>query len=206
MAKRNYKELNDYELLYLIYQSDDLAFNELSCKYEAYIIYLVDSIYRTDPCGVSKEDCIQECKLRFYEAVKSFRDDQGCSFLTYLTVCVKRKMMGFQRYKHQYVQRAVGMMSLDMMIGEDEQSYLVDNIRCKDKMLEPEYRTRYNDSVRKVNSFIMDLSEQDQKIWQMMNADLSYQQAADLIGISKKTYDNRCQSIKRRIIRSIYQE
>ena len=204
--KKNYKDLNDYELLYMIYQNDDLSFNELSKKYESYIIYLVDNVYRTDPCGISKEDCIQECRLRFYEAVNSYRDDRNCSFLTYITVCVKRKMMGFQRYKHQYVQRAIGNLSLDMMIGEDEQSYLIDNIKCPDKMLEPEYRTRYNDSVKKVNEFLASLSDKDKKVWEMMNTDLTYQQAADRIGITKKMYDNRCQSIKRRVIKAVYEE
>lgn len=87
----NYKDYNDYELIYLIKEGNESALNFFFEKYEKYIIKVVGSYIHYDE-GL-KEDYIQEGRIILYECIYRYDEDSNVSFFSYFTIILKRKLL-----------------------------------------------------------------------------------------------------------------
>ena len=87
----NYKDYNDYELIYLIKEGNESALNFFFEKYEKYIIKVVESYIHYDE-GL-KEDYIQEGRIILYECIYRYDEDSNVSFFSYFTIILKRKLL-----------------------------------------------------------------------------------------------------------------
>ena len=87
----NYKDYNDYELIYLIKEGNESALNFFFDKYEKYIKKIVYSIYQNEEFDM--EDCIQEGRISLYECIYKYNDDSETSFFSFFTVVFKRKLI-----------------------------------------------------------------------------------------------------------------
>ena len=86
----NYKNYNDYELIYLINEGSERALNIFFKKYEPYInkiasLYLLSS-------DTHYEDLVQEGRILLFENIKSYNNNYKTSFFTYFTINYKRKI------------------------------------------------------------------------------------------------------------------
>ncbi len=85
-------EYNDYELLDLIYDNDEVAYNIMLKKYKPviygkaleYYNFLKNNHYE----GVSVDDFYQEGVIAFNHAVKKFDFNKGALFYSFLLVCL----------------------------------------------------------------------------------------------------------------------
>ncbi len=83
---------NDYELLDLIYENDEIAYNIMLKKYKPviynkaleYYTYLKDNGYK----GFTFDDFLQEGIVTFDHAVKSYDSNRGSLFYSFLLVCL----------------------------------------------------------------------------------------------------------------------
>ena len=80
------------ELLYMIRQKDEYAYDRLIEKSKVIVIKVYkDMITKYPFCKLYREDIIQELTILVCELVNSYREDHDCAFPTYLNKCLKNK-------------------------------------------------------------------------------------------------------------------
>lgn len=85
----NYKDINDYEVLYLIKENSDSYIDLLYEKYKPYISKTIKKWTGIlSIAGVETEDIKQECYLAFSKAVKEYDENNGTLFYTYVTTMI----------------------------------------------------------------------------------------------------------------------
>lgn len=95
----DYKDVNDYELVYRIRENDDEeAINFLIKKYEPIIIklakkYFVQAKYQ----GVDMNDFLQEGRIAVVKALNSYDPNSVSLFYTYVTICINRHFVSYCR-------------------------------------------------------------------------------------------------------------
>ena len=199
--KDNLYSMNDYELLYMVRTKDANALELLLKKYEQYMSYLM--IKQFEPDGItSKEDLQQECRILLLSLVESYREDQGCRFLTYLVNGVRNRI-GNRNRVHQRSTKGIKFVSLDSCVNEEAGGFLIDLIDPKNAFYQPEYEWRYADLVEALRNMLMSLSEKEKMVWSLMNEKLSYEEAARIMGITRKQFDNLRLRLKKKIVFTI---
>lgn len=95
----NYKDLNDYELVYRIKENrDDDAENLIIKKYESIICsYAKKYITFASGCGADLDDLIQEGRVAVAKAIKAYNQDKSSIFYTYVTICIERAFYTYCR-------------------------------------------------------------------------------------------------------------
>ena len=93
---------NDYEILYLIEEGNELAFNLMFKKYEKYIWKMVFMYY---PYNHKTEDLVQEGRLLLYKCIKTYNPILKVSFFSYFTICLKRYI--FKEIKKPYYENEI---------------------------------------------------------------------------------------------------
>jgi len=87
----NFKDYNDYELIYLIKDGNEIALNCFFEKYEKFITKIVRSyIYYKDE---RFDDFVQEGRILLYECIYRYDDSSDTSFFTYFSIILKRKII-----------------------------------------------------------------------------------------------------------------
>ncbi|MBR5290382.1 MAG: sigma-70 family RNA polymerase sigma factor [Erysipelotrichaceae bacterium] len=193
--------LNDYELLYMVRTKDATALQLILQKYEQYMNYLMARYI--EPDGISsKEDLQQECRILLLSLVESYREDQDCRFLTYLVNGVRNRI-GNRNRVHQRSTKGIRFVSLDSCVNEDAGGSLIDLIDPKNAFYQPEYEWRYAELVEALRDMLMSLSEKEKMVWSLMNEKLTYEEAAQMMGITRKQFDNLRVRLKKKIVFTI---
>lgn len=94
-----YKNINDYELIYRIREdSDEDAVNVLIKKYEPIIVSLSQKYFQ-NACvqGVDLNDFIQEGRIAVVKALKTYNPNQEALFYTYVSICINRQLITYCR-------------------------------------------------------------------------------------------------------------
>ncbi len=85
---KRYDCYNDYELLYLIKDGNEKAFNYFFQKYDCLIIKIAIDLY---PQGDKQDDLVQEGRMILYDCIKNYDSSYGTPFFSYFLVSLKRK-------------------------------------------------------------------------------------------------------------------
>ena len=89
----NYKQVNDYEMLYMINDNDENAYELLFDKYKPIIINLANTFCKQFyNLGLDYEDLYQEGMLGLSYAIKNFDYNSDNTFYTFAILCIKRTM------------------------------------------------------------------------------------------------------------------
>ena len=83
----NYKEFNDYELLYQIKDNDEQAYEILEKKYMPIVISKFNS-NSNSLYGMTLSDFTQEYRISLLKAIENYKENAS-SFKTYLTICLE---------------------------------------------------------------------------------------------------------------------
>ena len=107
----DYKDYNDYELVYEIRENSEDAYNILITKYTTLIHKIAYEYFRKyKSFKVEYEDLIQEGHVGLYQALNDY-DERSCLFYTYATICIKREIerfiKTFIRNKHMVLNNAI---------------------------------------------------------------------------------------------------
>ena len=94
----DYRNYNDYELIYMIRENDDDSSNILLEKYRPIIISLVNKHYQKNiNNSYDFEDYYQEAILAFYKAIDDYDSTKEVLFYTFVSVCIERSLISFSR-------------------------------------------------------------------------------------------------------------
>ena len=93
-----YKDINDYELLYLISDIQDDEVVYLLSKYEPFIQKKCNKWKMVlDKLGIEIEDLQQEIRIVFLEAIKNFKEEKNTVFYTYVSRIIDAKIKSLVR-------------------------------------------------------------------------------------------------------------
>lgn len=93
----NYKLINDYEIIYLIKEGNEVALNIMFSKYEAYIWRVVCGFYVYNQ---KIEDLVQQGRLCLYRCIFGYDESVNVSFFSFFTICLKRTL--FRELQNNY--------------------------------------------------------------------------------------------------------
>ena len=193
-----WRNINDYELLYLIHQKVEIAEHELVEKYKRVIWMLIQScLNRYHPRGVEKEDLYQESLIALMEAVRSYREDYNAPFYSFVSLCVERYIKTYLRkYNSQSTRQFYHCLSLDMMIADAENLYLHDVI--PDEKSGQSYLSLYENELEEFMNQKHDMfSIKEKQIFYLKIQGYSYDEIASRMNCNAKQVDNTIQKIKR---------
>ena len=95
---KNYKDLNDYEVMYMIGEKSDDATNLLFEKYKPVIEKYAKEYYNYGKnLGLEYQDFVQEGYLGLYKATQNYTDNRNSIFYTYVMICIKSSMSNLIR-------------------------------------------------------------------------------------------------------------
>ncbi len=128
----NYKDINDYELLYYIEENDENAYNTLFKKYIPIVKKIGYIFYKNNKNKkIEFEDLCQEGYIALSRAIKEY-DNKSALFYTYVSICIKREMEKYvksiDRQKNKFLNEAI---SLNKPIVNEEDLYLEDVISSR---------------------------------------------------------------------------
>ena len=94
----DYKNYNDYELIYMVRENDDDSKNIMRNKYTPIIRKIASEYYQKySNYGYEYDDFLQEAELAFYRALSSYNEDKNSLFYTFVNMCIRRSMYSFCR-------------------------------------------------------------------------------------------------------------
>ncbi len=186
----NYKNVNDYETLYLIGENDEDSMNQLFKKYRPVIISIAKKYYSkmNYHCG-ELEDFIQEGYIGLDRAIKSFGEYRNVLFYTFSVICIERQIKSYCRsflsLKNEHINNA---LSMDLELEENFR--LLDSFREDSVSANPdlyiEETTVLNDLIRFKNS----LSWKQGLIFELRYNGFKYKEISRLLDIPISTVDN----------------
>lgn len=89
-----YKEVNDYEILYMISENNDVDYEYLIKKYEPLVNkYATKYLFLAKRCGLEKEDLKQIGYLSIYKAINYYKILNSNSLYTYLNKSIENNIL-----------------------------------------------------------------------------------------------------------------
>lgn len=158
----NYKDLNDYELIYMISENNEDATNLLFSKYKPIVLKLANEYYRKSKgigqCGLELEDFIQEGYCALYNAIHKYSSAKNTIFYTYAIICIKGKLInllvGNASDKYMALNSSISL-NTNLKNGSDDFD-LMDIISDR-KSLNPVLALEYSDLEDKLEKLIFSL-------------------------------------------------
>lgn len=197
---------NDFELLYMIRQHDDGAYELLCKKYRPLICQIVIRSVYYHYRDLIKEDLIQEGMGVLSTSVDCFRDDGGAVFSTFCGICVSRKIKDIVRKikSGRYLVCFDGI-SLDREIDPDGTSYfeLVEDTHYEYRPKEHLDAQLLKDEINKASKR---LTENERKIMAYRCRGFNYENIARMMDISRKNVDNTLQRSRKKIENQLIKE
>lgn len=188
------------ELLYMIRQKDEYAYDRLIEKSKVIVIKVYkDMITKYPFCKLYREDIIQELTILVCELVNSYREDQDCTFPTYLNKCLKNKATELVRtYLNSKNRINNYCVDIDDVVAETTANYYTKCVNYGYRY-DPKVMFDYQSTLHKFEDYYNKLSLMEKEIFMSYLNGASYKEIADKLSISTKTVDNYLQKQKRRL-------
>ena len=191
------------ELLYMIRQKDEYAYDRLIEKSKVIVIKVYkDMITKYPFCKLYREDIIQELTILVCELVNSYREDHDCAFPTYLNKCLKNKATELVRtYLNSKNRINNYCVDIDDVVAETTANYYTKCVNYGYRY-DPKVMFDYPSTLHKFEDYYNKLSLMEKEIFMSYLNGASYKEIADKLTISTKTVDNylKKQKIRLRII------
>lgn len=150
--------------------------------------------------GADKEDVVQEGMIGLFKAIESYSEDRGCSFRTYVDICVNRQIISAiktaSRNKHQVLN---GAISLETPVSDDENITLGETLAAGSDA-DPETIAVVNE----LSELILSennrlLSTFERQVARGLMEGKDYREIARKLGKSPKSIDNTIQRVRNKL-------
>ena len=172
--------LPDIDLIKLVKEGDETAFEQLLYRYNPLIKRLVGSYYARN---YDKEDFYQIGVLAFYHAVLTFKMENDGRFYAFALSCVRNKIISAWRQIREEIQYETDyhdfLVVMDSTPSYDFGSEIIDIVN-DDQLLNQ--RQRLDDLLNNQKFF----SKMEQKVLSGYIAGMSYQEIANAKGLKVK--------------------
>ena len=194
----DYKQVNDYEVLYLVNDNNEDAYSLLFYKYKPIIISYAKTLQKKYyNSGLDFEDLYQEGMLGLSLAIKSFDSSSDNTFYTFAVLCIKRTMekilLKSLRAKNLLNNKSC---SLDDYINDEK--YCLNDIVYSDKDVIELILDKLTDFKELIN-FKYNLNSRQMPVFELKVNGFSNGEIATLLDMSYKEVDNCLYYIKKTI-------
>ena len=194
-----YKDLNDYELMYLVEENDEVARDVLFEKYYP-IIFGLASKYceQANRIGLEIEDLIQEGYLGLSNAIRHYNPNGDALFYTYAVLSIKSKMFNALRYGNTQKSYCLNnYISLYKQVNSNQEGLLLEFIPDT-KAVYPEEVLIADEVMLCVRDFIYSLDISNAAIMELKLNGFSHGDISKLLDISLKSVSNTiCRSSRK---------
>lgn len=196
-----YNENNDYELLYLISEKEEYAYNELHNKYNGLIKTITKKIYNNSKYyGFELEDIYQVGLCGFYTAVNNFDEKEGVLFYTYAISVITKEIMTFirnyNRDKHNVLSNSISMNKQVDEDGNSIEDFIISYNNRSDNFGDYEL-------LKTLIDLKYDLPFLHSLVYELRANNFSNTEITNLLDIRYKKLDNILRDIKNRFAKQI---
>ena len=194
----DYKDLNDYELIYQVRENDDIAYNTLILKYSNLVNMLAKKYLRLNKgLGLEREDLFQAGMLGVTQAMDDYKSDDTM-FYTYASLCAKREIERLLKASTRHKNRALNeALSFDKKITKERGNVLTLGETISSNFdIEEDYITREN--YRRLQEFKYDLSLLESSILELKLNGFRIKEIGNLLDVPYRTVDYHLNRIKKK--------
>ena len=194
-----YKDFNDYELVYYIHDGNEDANNILIKKYEPLINKV--ALKMLPYCkgnGLELEDLVQEGMIGLNHAIERYKEQEDILFFTYAKKCIERKIIsvvvGSNRNKNKVLNESVSY--------DNDENQIIKYLQDKNPSpLEEVVNIEKEEDLLK--EFKKNLTDFEKQVFELHISGFKYKEIAELLDKSPKSIDNTIQRIKSKLKKQI---
>ncbi len=185
-----YKDLNDYEVMYMIQENDEEAKDILFQKYRPIIVaFAKKNLETAKKYGLELDDLIQEGYLGLYGAIKNYKTEEGTTFYTYANVSIRSKILNCVLRKSIEKRNILSPLSLSETISTENDISLMDVLEDKNALL-PHLVIEENDLSNQIKEFMLSLEFPGSLIFELKLNGFAMNDIVCLLDLSYKTVSN----------------
>ncbi|MBR2247762.1 MAG: sigma-70 family RNA polymerase sigma factor [Bacilli bacterium] len=190
----DYKNINDYEVLYMIKEKNDYAQGIMYNKYLPIIknIAAKNSNFAKQR-GAEYEDLVQEGYIGLSNAINSYKDNLNTLFYTYACLCIERQIGVFCRKLSSKRNEVLNNCCFDENIFINQHNIL-DSSNPEVSSIDNE---NYNSIIKIKNRFNLINS----CIFELRYNGFTYKEISNLLDLSMSSVDGRLSKIRRTLHR-----
>ena len=191
----NKRKFNDYELLYMMYQMDELAFYYLAEQYHAEIIKTLVSYMRLNYRYLDIDDFYQRALLKLYETVYDFKPN-GCSFHFFYMNALRNELVDqIRRLNKPNEVMARMAISLNAQIEDRKGTYCLADMVIQETYPETELGLTIRRDMIYVQAY---LNPDEKEVLRLRGLGYTYEQVANTLHITKKRVEYILRKIRKR--------
>ena len=189
--------MNDYELIYLAQEENEIAKELLYKKYAKIINMLIYKKYpKTKKLNIDTKDMYSISLTALNDAINFYNQNQNATFATYLTVVINNSINKYiKKYSSKKEQCINKALSLDFVYSNQEfLNFILDYKNNPDYCISNQDEIKYLTQKAQKN-----LSIFEYEVYLLLLQNLNYRQIAKLLGKNPKQIDNAIQRIKNKL-------
>jgi len=192
-----YDDYNDYELLYLVSESNEDANDIIYKKYRPVVEMKARKTYKNvSSLGLDLNDLIQEGMIGLSEAIRDYKEQKDVKFITFANLCIDRQInsaiLMANRQKHKFLNNSI---SIDTTVNDSEKT-LIDFL-FDDSKLNPEEFLLEEESQKELIDLIkLKLSSAEAKVFDLKIQGFTYKEIANILNKTPKSVDSSLQRIR----------
>ena len=195
-----YKDLNDYEVMYLVEENDENANELLLDKYKPIIIKIASQYKNVARnCGLEIDDLIQEGYLGLYNAIQTYDSNNNVLFYTYAIISIRSRILNSltlkNAIKHQGQNHSVSLFN--QISGGDNDVILMDILEDKNAIL-PDIMLEEDEIRNTVHNFLLSLDFSYSLIFELKMNGFKNQDIVELLDFSLKYVSNALFRIRKK--------
>ena len=186
----NYKNYNDYELIYMVREKDDYSEDILLKKYLPVIKSISSEYYlKYKNYCCEYDDFLQEAIIAFQSAISNYNESKDVLFYSFAIMCVRRRLITFCRNISSESKNVSynELVDIDNNMVEDYSANI--NIIIDNKELE-----------EMLSKCILELDIECSCILELKLNGFSYREISQLLDIPPSTVEYRTRKIRKKII------
>ena len=185
----NYKNYNDYELIYMVRDNNDNFANILYEKYMPILKKISYEYYQKfDSYGYDYDDFLQEAFVAFQKSLISFDENKNNLFYSFVILCVRRSLMSFCRNISSKKNNLSNKYFLDI-----EDVFVVDD---KSNVLDMIHQKEIYQIFRDI---IFDFSLEVSSILELKINGFSYREIGSLLDIPSSSVEFKSRKARKRL-------
>lgn len=195
----DYKELNDYELIYQVREKNELAYGLLIEKYSHLVDMLAKKYLKENKyVGLEYDDLFQEGMVGVMKALQDYNPDDTL-FYTYASLCAKREMDRIIKTNSRMKQMALNeAVSFSKKLKCDSDLLLEDMV-ASNYNLEEDYENK--ELLNKILDAKNDFSFLDSQIIELKLNGFTTDEIANLMDLKYRTVNYRLKMIRKRLVK-----
>lgn len=197
--------MNDYELLYYIYQKDEEALGMLIEKYKKTVYFTTKRIIEQNGYTCSTSDEFNEMVhlgiLELYQAIYNYCDDGRCSFQVFAQKCIEMCIRKYIRHRRSLANHQFSnALSLDSQVKENDGIYYVDSIRSNNLEFQGDSILKWYHEKNIYEYLRNELKENEFKIAKMKIEGYTHIEISQVLMIHPKRVYYVCDKIKKLLL------